>query len=207
MRVTRHLRFTPDFGPGCVFRSQILSADAPESPNRAWHRRCAYEATASGSPPNEKLKQLPGQHIKGRRCHDPEPHPEGYCRKLRTATRLARQSELQRWRIFGAAAHPTHRSAPAHDAGFVRLDEPRGQRADAGHRATCKFQLAQQRIGGLMNTMANSEAPRNNARASATLPQRKAPVLQATRQPFSVLQTGRAPAQLSLFLRANINMR
>jgi hypothetical protein len=59
-----------------------------------------------------------------------------------------------------------------------------------------------------METMINTAAPRAGARAKSVLPQRKAPVLQtAQRQPFSVLQTGRAPAQLSLFLRPNINMR
>jgi hypothetical protein len=44
--------------------------------------------------------------------------------------------------------------------------------------------------------------------AAATLPQRKAPILPVVqRQPLSVLQTGRAPAQLSLFLRPSINLR
>ena len=47
------------------------------------------------------------------------------------------------------------------------------------------------------------------AAASRVLPQRRDPVLQpaAPRQPFRVLQTARAPAQLSLWLRAELNLR
>ena len=56
-----------------------------------------------------------------------------------------------------------------------------------------------------MNT---SNSPRNGATAKAVLPQRKAPVLPTVlRQPFQVLQTGRPPAQLSLFLRPGIASR
>jgi hypothetical protein len=53
-----------------------------------------------------------------------------------------------------------------------------------------------------------STTSKQRASASAVLAQRKAPVLQvAPRQPFRVLQTGRAPAQLSLFLQADISLR
>jgi len=52
-----------------------------------------------------------------------------------------------------------------------------------------------------MTMNASSPSTRQGAAAAAVLPQRKAPVLQPQRQPFRVLQTGRAPAQLSLFLR------
>lgn len=50
--------------------------------------------------------------------------------------------------------------------------------------------------------MKNTSAT-GRAAATSVLPQRKAPVLQATPQrlPFRVLQTAHAPAQLSLFLR------
>jgi hypothetical protein len=59
-----------------------------------------------------------------------------------------------------------------------------------------------------MENITNTAVQRAGARAKAVLPQRKAPLMQASqRQPLSVLQTGRAPAQLSLFLRPNINMR
>ena len=54
-----------------------------------------------------------------------------------------------------------------------------------------------------MNTTTKSIASRQGAVAARTvLPQRTAPTpLLAPRQPFRVLQTGHAPAQLSLFLR------
>ncbi|MES3014012.1 MAG: hypothetical protein V4750_09845 [Pseudomonadota bacterium] len=56
------------------------------------------------------------------------------------------------------------------------------------------------------NTSAASTRPR--AAANAVLPQRKAPILQvAPRLPFRVLQTSRAPAQLSLFLRPSLSLR
>lgn len=56
------------------------------------------------------------------------------------------------------------------------------------------------------NTNAKSTIPR--AAASAVLPQRKAAVLQvAPRLSFRVLQTSRAPAQLSLFLRPGLSSR
>jgi hypothetical protein len=47
------------------------------------------------------------------------------------------------------------------------------------------------------------------AASSRVLPQRRDPVLQpaAPRQPVRVLQTSRAPAQLSLWLRAELNLR
>jgi hypothetical protein len=47
------------------------------------------------------------------------------------------------------------------------------------------------------------------AAASRVLPQRRDPVLRpsAPRQPFRVLQTAGAPAQLSLWLRAELNLR
>jgi hypothetical protein len=54
----------------------------------------------------------------------------------------------------------------------------------------------------MMNT---TNAPRTRAAASAVLPQRKPAALPtAERQPFRVLQSGHAPAQLSLFLRPGI---
>ena len=57
-------------------------------------------------------------------------------------------------------------------------------------------------------TMNTTTSPRNGAMAKAVLPQRKAPVLTAVqRQPFQVLQTGRPPAQLSLFLRPTAGKR
>lgn len=44
--------------------------------------------------------------------------------------------------------------------------------------------------------------------ATLVLPQRKAPVLPLVpRQPFRVLHTNRAPAQLSLFLRPTLGSR
>lgn len=44
--------------------------------------------------------------------------------------------------------------------------------------------------------------------ASTVLPQRKEPVLKvAPRLPLRVLQTSRAPAQLSLFLRPSVGAR
>ncbi len=62
-----------------------------------------------------------------------------------------------------------------------------------------------------MNTSTNANAiatPKPRAAASPVLPQRKAPVLQvAQRLPFRVLQTSRAPAQLSLYLRPGIGSR
>jgi hypothetical protein len=47
------------------------------------------------------------------------------------------------------------------------------------------------------------------AAASRVLPQRRDPVLQpaAPRQPFRVLHTSRAPAQLSLLLRPGVTLR
>lgn len=53
----------------------------------------------------------------------------------------------------------------------------------------------------------NTTRPSMPAR-SAVLPQRQ-PVVRpaAPRQPFQVLQSGRAPAQLSLFLRPALNAR
>jgi hypothetical protein len=57
-------------------------------------------------------------------------------------------------------------------------------------------------------TTTTAPVARISVRTITRLPQRTAPILQAQQlQPFSVLQTGRAPAQLSLFLRPNINMR
>jgi hypothetical protein len=47
---------------------------------------------------------------------------------------------------------------------------------------------------------------RIRARAEARLPQRKVPPV-SQRLGFSVLQTGRAPAQLSLFVRAGLATR
>ena len=56
--------------------------------------------------------------------------------------------------------------------------------------------------------MNGAPTPRSRAMASAVLPQRKAPVPPASeRQPFRVLQTSRAPAQLSLFLRPGSSIR
>lgn len=57
-----------------------------------------------------------------------------------------------------------------------------------------------------MNTTTTTAASaRPRAAASSVLPQRKAPTLQQPqRQPFRVLQTAHAPAQLSLFLRPNL---
>ena len=50
---------------------------------------------------------------------------------------------------------------------------------------------------------------RPDAAARRVLPQRRDPVLQpaAPRLPFRVLQTSRAPAQLSLWLRAELDLR
>ena len=55
----------------------------------------------------------------------------------------------------------------------------------------------------------NNATPRRSTAPSATLPQRKAAVLQAApqRPPFRVLQTSRAPAQLSLYLRPGLAPR
>jgi hypothetical protein len=59
-----------------------------------------------------------------------------------------------------------------------------------------------------METTITAPAQRATVRAVSRLPQRTAPLLVAQqRQPLSVLQSGRAPAQLSLFLRPNINLR
>jgi hypothetical protein len=59
-----------------------------------------------------------------------------------------------------------------------------------------------------METTNTAPVQRATVRSVSRLPQRTAPLLQGQqRQPFSVLQSGRAPAQLSLFLRANINLR
>ncbi|MBC8058499.1 MAG: hypothetical protein H7Y61_18160 [Rhizobiales bacterium] len=57
-----------------------------------------------------------------------------------------------------------------------------------------------------MNTPIHTTASaRPGATASSVLPQRKAPApQQPQRQPFRVLQTSRAPAQLSLFLRPGL---
>lgn len=57
-----------------------------------------------------------------------------------------------------------------------------------------------------MNTTAPASlSARPRAAASPVLPQRKATVLkQPERQPFRVLQTAHAPAQLSLFLRPSL---
>ena len=57
-----------------------------------------------------------------------------------------------------------------------------------------------------MNTTAPASlSARPRAAASSVLPQRKATVLKQTeRQPFRVLQTAHAPAQLSLFLRPSL---
>ncbi len=53
--------------------------------------------------------------------------------------------------------------------------------------------------------MNNTATSARQGAASPVLPQRKAPVLQQPqRQPFRVLQTSRAPAQLSLFLRPGL---
>lgn len=50
---------------------------------------------------------------------------------------------------------------------------------------------------------------RPDAAARRVLPQRRDPVLQPAqpRLPFRVLQTSRAPAQLSLWLRAELDLR
>lgn len=57
-------------------------------------------------------------------------------------------------------------------------------------------------------TMNTTSSTRNGAMAKAVLPQRKAAALPTVlRQPFQVLQTGRPPAQLSLFLRPGIASR
>jgi hypothetical protein len=56
-----------------------------------------------------------------------------------------------------------------------------------------------------MNTTTTSLSARPRAAASSVLPQRKATVVQQPqRQPFRVLQTAHAPAQLSLFLRPSL---
>ncbi|MBC8056599.1 MAG: hypothetical protein H7Y61_08470 [Rhizobiales bacterium] len=57
-----------------------------------------------------------------------------------------------------------------------------------------------------MNTSTtNATSKRPGAAASSVLPQRKAPApQQPQRQPFRVLQTANAPAQLSLFLRPGL---
>ena len=56
-----------------------------------------------------------------------------------------------------------------------------------------------------MNT---STAPVARREATRVLPERRAPALaQAQRQPFRVLQTAHAPAQLSLFLRPTAGKR
>ena len=48
----------------------------------------------------------------------------------------------------------------------------------------------------------NSTAPVARRETTRVLPERRTPALaQAQRQPFRVLQTAHAPAQLSLFLR------
>ena len=56
--------------------------------------------------------------------------------------------------------------------------------------------------------MMNATTSSPRAAASAVLPQRKTPILQvAPRLPFRVLQTNRAPAQLSLFMRPALGPR
>ena len=54
-------------------------------------------------------------------------------------------------------------------------------------------------------------APRQGAlaraMAAAAIPQRRPAAPVAPRQPVSVLQTGRAPAQLSLYLRPGVTSR
>ena len=59
-----------------------------------------------------------------------------------------------------------------------------------------------------MSTTHTPNTPRPAAAASSVLPQRR-PTLPppAPRQPFRVLQTGHAPAQLSLFLRPTLDAR
>ncbi len=54
-----------------------------------------------------------------------------------------------------------------------------------------------------------STPARPDAAARRVMPQRRDPVLQpaAPRLPFRVLQTSRAPAQLSLWLRAELDLR
>ena len=54
---------------------------------------------------------------------------------------------------------------------------------------------------------ATSSAARPNAAASRVLPQRKSTPTPATPRPFQVLQSGRAPAQLSLLLRPVLTLR
>jgi hypothetical protein len=59
-----------------------------------------------------------------------------------------------------------------------------------------------------MSTSTNTSTASSPRAASSVLPQRKAPILQvAPRLPFRVLQTSRAPAQLSLFLRPGLSSR
>jgi hypothetical protein len=54
-------------------------------------------------------------------------------------------------------------------------------------------------------TTTTTPSARPRAAASSVLPQRKTTVLQQPqRQPFRVLQTAHAPAQLSLFLRPSL---
>ena len=59
-----------------------------------------------------------------------------------------------------------------------------------------------------MNTTTTSAPSRPGAAARALLPLRQAPTLHMTpRQPLRVLQSGRAPAQLSLCLRPGLIAR
>jgi hypothetical protein len=54
----------------------------------------------------------------------------------------------------------------------------------------------------------NTIPSRYGALAAAALPKRKSPAAAvAQHQPLRVLQTGRAPAQLSLFLRPGVTSR
>jgi hypothetical protein len=54
----------------------------------------------------------------------------------------------------------------------------------------------------------NTVPSRYGALAAATQPQRKSPAAPvAQHQPFRVLQSGHAPAQLSLFLRPELTRR
>jgi hypothetical protein len=54
----------------------------------------------------------------------------------------------------------------------------------------------------------NTPTSRFGALAGSTLPQRKSPLAPvAQHQPFRVLQSGHAPAQLSLFLRPGLTPR
>ena len=56
-----------------------------------------------------------------------------------------------------------------------------------------------------MNTTTTTTPSARPRAASSVLPQRKTTVLQQPqRQPFRVLQTAHAPAQLSLFLRPSL---